>query len=146
LEDLSRQYPAEVNAKRLAKDFGAPHPTLAQTYARELLNVKPFPFFGGYSSRLFAESWESSNLYWARLADEMGYPPVLLNRLVPQLTRRMSEKIFATDLEDWPAMLRSMQETGEEFRKGKIVSPPEANTTSTALGQTLKDSGAIGEP
>jgi hypothetical protein len=111
-----------------------------------LLNVKPFPFFGGYSSRLFAESWESSNLYWARLADEMGYPPVLLNRLVPQLTRRMSEKIFATDLEDWPAMLRSMQETGEEFRKGKIVSPPEANTTSTALGQTLKDSGAIGEP
>jgi hypothetical protein len=146
LEDLSRQYPAEVNAKRLAKDFGAPHPTLAQTYARELLNVKPFPFFGGYSSRLFAESWESSNLYWARLADEMGYPPVLLNRLVPQLTRRMSEKIFATDLEDWPAMLRSMQETGEEFRKGKIVSPPEANTTSSALGQTLKDSGAIGEP
>jgi hypothetical protein len=139
LEDLSRQYPAEVNAKRLSKDFGAPHPTLAQTYASELLNVKPFPFFGGYSSRLFAESWESSNLYWARLVDEMGYPPVLLNRLVPQLTLRMSEKIFATDLEDWPAMLRSLQETGEEFRRGKIVLPPGANTTSSALEQTVKD-------
>jgi hypothetical protein len=139
LEDLSRKYPAEVNSKRLAKDFGVPHPTLAQTYASELLNVKPFPFFGGYSSRLFGESWESSNLYWARLADEMGYSPVMLNRLVPGLTVVMTAKIFATDLEDWPAMLRSMQETGEEFRQGKIVFPPTANTASSSPQQTVKN-------
>jgi hypothetical protein len=139
LEDLSRKYPAEVNSKRLAKDFGVPHPTLAQTYASELLNVKPFPFFGGYSSRLFGESWESSNLYWARLADEMGYSPVMLNRLVPELTVVMTAKIFATDLEDWPAMLRSMQETGEEFRQGKIVFPPTANTASSSPEQTVKN-------
>ena len=57
-----------------------------------------------------------------RLADELGYPPVMLNRLVPELTYRMVEKIFATDFEDWPAMLRAMRETGEEFRQGKIAS------------------------
>ena len=69
-----------------------------------------------------AESWDSTNLYWARLADEMNYPPVALNRLVPELTRRMVQRIFATDTEDFPAVLRAMQETGEEFRNGKIAS------------------------
>jgi len=121
LESLSRQQPAEVNWERLSQDFGVPHPILAQTYARELLNVEPFPAFEGYSSRLLAESFDSSNLYWARLADEMGYSPVLLNRLAPELTRRMVEKIFATNFEDWPAILRAMRETGEELRQGKIA-------------------------
>jgi hypothetical protein len=43
----------------------------------------------------------------------------MLNRLVPQLTRRMVERTFATHLEDWPAVLRAMRETGEEFKQGK---------------------------
>ena len=43
----------------LSQDFGVPHPMLARTYARELLNVRPFPMFQGYSSRLFAETWDS---------------------------------------------------------------------------------------
>jgi hypothetical protein len=68
-----------------------------------------------------AESWDSNNLYWARLADEMGYEPSSLNRLVPALTRRMVEKLFATDLEDWPAVLRAERETAEEFRAGKMA-------------------------
>lgn len=119
LEALVKQYPEETDWQRLSHDFGVPHPTLARSYARELLNVRPLPFFGGYSSRMFGESWESSNLYWARLADEMGYPPVMLNRIVPELTRQMNAKIFATDFEDWPAMVRAMQETGAEFRKNK---------------------------
>jgi hypothetical protein len=38
------------------------------------------------------------------------------------LTHRMVEKIFATDLEDWPALLRALRETGEEFRLGKTAS------------------------
>jgi len=122
LESLCQRDPAEVGWERLSQDFGVPHPILAQSYARELLNLKPFPAFEGYSSRLLAESWDSSNLYWARLADEKGYSPVMLNRLVPELTHRMVEKIFATDFEDWPAMLRAMRETGEEFRQGKIAS------------------------
>jgi len=121
LDALSRLHPADVSWERLSQDFGVPHPILAQTYGRELLSVKPFPAFEGYSSRLLAESWDSNNLYWARLADEMGYSPVDLNRLVPELTRRMVEKIFATEFEDWPAVLRAMQETGAEFRQGKLA-------------------------
>ncbi len=96
---------------------------LAQNYTCELLNVQPFPAFGGNSSRLLGESWDSTNLYWARLADEKGYSPVMLNRLVPELTRHMVANIFATDIEDWPALTRAMRETGEEFRQGKIALP-----------------------
>jgi hypothetical protein len=138
LDDLAKSSPAEAGSERISKDFGVPHPTMAYTTAHELLNVKPFPFFGGYSSRLFSESWESSNLYWARLADEVGYSPVALNRLVPELTRRMTAKIFASDLEDWPSMLRAMQETGEELRQGKIAALPVAKTTSS-LDRTVLD-------
>jgi hypothetical protein len=130
LEKLSQLYPEEVGWGRLSEDFGVPHPALAQTYARELLNVKPFPTFLGYSSRLLAESWDSNNLYWARLADEMGYPPVMLQSLVPQLTHRMIEKIFATHLEDWPALLRALRETGDEFRGGKIGTSPKSIAAS----------------
>jgi hypothetical protein len=125
LEHLGKK----VNLDRLSKDFGTPHPTLAQNYSLELLSVKPFPASGGDASRLFGESWDSTNLYWARLADELGYSPVMLNRLVPELTRRMVAKIFATDLEDWSAVQRAMQETGEEFRRGKIASLQVTNDT-----------------
>ena len=121
LATLFKSYPDEVNWERLSRDFGVPHRVLAQSYARELLNVPPSPVFMGYSSRMLAETWDSNNLYWARLADEKGYSPVMLNRLVPELTRRMVEKIFATDFADWPALLRAARETGEEFRQGKIV-------------------------
>ena len=120
LESLSHQDPEAVNQARLSRDFGVIHPVLAQTSARELLNVKPFPAMGGTYSRLMGECWDSGNLYWARLADEMHYPPVLLNRMVPELTHRMVERIFASEFDDWPAVLRAMQETGEEFRQGKI--------------------------
>jgi hypothetical protein len=130
LEGLAARYPAEVSWERLSEDFGVPHPALALNYARELLNVKPFPSFLGYSSRLLAESWDSNNLYWARLADEMGYSPVMLNRLVPELTRRMVEQTFATHLEDWPAVLRAMRETGDEFRHGKIAALPKSGVAS----------------
>ena len=121
LQDLSSHHPEEVAWERLSKDFGAPHPALTLSYARELLNVKPFPALMGYGSRLLAESWDSNNLYWARLADERGYAPEMLNQLAPELTRRMVEKIFATDFEDWPAINRAMREAGEEFRQGKIA-------------------------
>jgi hypothetical protein len=127
LESLAQSHPEEVSLERLSRDFGVPHPALEQNYARQLLNLQPFPAFMGYSSRFLAESWDSNNLYWARLADEKGYSPVLLNRLVPELTRRMVEKIFATDLEDWPALLRAARETGDEFRLGKNAAV--ANTT-----------------
>ena len=139
LNALAAEHPQEVSWTRLSEDFGVPHPALEQNYARELLNVEPFPTYLGYSSRLLAECWDSSNLYWARLADELGYSPVMLNRLVPQLTRRMVEKIAASHPEDWMAVLRAMQETGEEFRQGKNQAPGAspasrpAATPSTAM-------------
>jgi hypothetical protein len=124
LDDLIVRFPAETNVARISEDFGVPHPALAQNYGRELMNMKPVPTFLYYSSRLMAESWDSGNLYWGRLADEMGYSPVMLNVLVPQLTRRMVEQTFASHLEDWSAVLRAMRETGEEFRQGKIAALP----------------------
>jgi hypothetical protein len=130
LASLSERFPRELAWERLSQDFGVPHPALTQSYARELLNVKPFPAFEGYSSRLLAESWDSSNLYWARLADEMGYSPIMLNRMVPELTHRMVEKIFATDSEDWPAVLRALRETGDEFRTGKLAAMQSSVTAS----------------
>jgi hypothetical protein len=136
LEDLRSRYAAEVSWERISRDFGVPHPTLAQTNARELLNLKPFPFFGSYSSRLFGESWESNNLFWARLADEMGYSPATLNSLIPELTLHMIANTSATDLDDWPAVLRAMQKTGDEFRQGKIAPLPAANVASRGPEQT----------
>ncbi len=124
LQELSRQHPEQVNWKRLSHDFGTPHPVMALNYGPELLNVAPMPPFAGSSSRFLPESWDSPNLYWARLADEAGYSPVMLNRLVPELTQVMLQKIFATDFEDWPALLRAMHETGTEFRQGKLGSLP----------------------
>jgi hypothetical protein len=148
LDALIRQAPAEVNLQRLSQDFGTPHPVLAQNYRCELLNVQPFPAFGGNSSRLLGESWDSTNLYWARLADEKGYSPVMLNRLVPELTRRMVANIFATDIEDWPALTRAMRETGEEFRQGKIAQPPvtEASSSTPESGVQVQQSQVRSTP
>ncbi len=130
LDNLCLQHPDEVSVERISRDFGIPHPTLAQTYGRELLNVKPFPAFSGYSSRLFGESWDSSNLYWARLADERNDAPEALNVLSPQLTRLMITKIFATDFEDWPAVVRAMHEAGNELLQGKVGLPAGTETTA----------------
>lgn len=133
VEELCRQHPDQVNWQRLSHDFGTPHPSLAQNYGTELLNMLPMPSFSGYSSRFLAESWDSPNLYWARLADEGGYSPVMLNTLVPELTRVMVRKIFATEFEDWPALLRAMHETAADFRQGKL-----SQITTAQAGSGLK--------
>ena len=131
LDDVYRKSPSDANPERLSADFGVPHPTLTVTSSCKLLNLKPFAAFGGNASRLLAESWESDNLYWARLADEMGYSPVTLNVLVPVLTRHMVANIFASNIDDWPALLRALEKTGDEFRQGKIT----VQTASTIARQ-----------
>ncbi len=131
LEQLAQKDPSETSVERLSRDFGVPHPTLDESDVCALVNIKPFPALAGHASRLFGESWQSNNLYWARLADEMGYPPVMLNLLVPALTQRMVANIFATDIEDRAALLRALQQTGEEFRKGQIRVQM-ADTTATS--------------
>ena len=47
--------------------------------------------------------------------------PAMLNMLVPNLTRTMVANIFATEVNDSQALLRALNETGEQFRKGKIT-------------------------
>ena len=123
LQELCRQHPDQVNWNRLSRDFGTPHPNLAQSDGLELINIPPMPPFAGRASRFLAESLDSPNLYWARLADEGGYSPVMLHHIVPEMTRVMIEKIFATDFEDWPALLRAMREAGTEFKQGKLNTP-----------------------
>jgi hypothetical protein len=121
LDALVKRDPVHTSPERLAKDFGVPHLEMAQSDSCTLLNRGIFPASGAFDGRLFGESWESSNLYWARLADEMGYSPVMLNVLVPSLTRHMVSNIFATNIDDWPAVLRALNQTGDEFRTGQIT-------------------------
>ncbi len=142
LDALVAKDPEATSPRRLATDFGVPHPILADSYSCALITSEPFPVAGGYGSRLFGESWESSNLYWARLADEKGYPPAMLNILVPELTRQMVANISATSIDDWPALLRAMQQTGEEFRQGKIY----IHTASTPQNnQNIANGGSHAE-
>ena len=63
-----------------------------------------------------AESWESNTLYWAVLADEVHLAPSQLNVLIPEWTQRVVERIFASHLEDWPALLKSLRIVGAEVR------------------------------
>ncbi|HME07608.1 MAG TPA: hypothetical protein VKG25_11170 [Bryobacteraceae bacterium] len=106
--------PRELNYASISRAFGTPKPTLTNSYVPELLNLRTFPTLMGYSSRILAESWESNLLYYAALADQIHAPPAQLNLLVPVWTQETVERIFATHLEDWPALLRSLRLVGED--------------------------------
>jgi hypothetical protein len=113
---LGQEAPSETNARVISRAFGTPKPTLANTYEPELLNLRTFPTLMGYSSRILAESWESNLLYYAALANDIHVQPAELNLLVPQWTQKTVEQIFATHLEDWPALLRSLRVVGDSVR------------------------------
>lgn len=113
---LAAEAPAAVSAEAISRAFGTPKPTLANTYGPELLNLRTFPTLMGYSSRILAESWESNLLFYAALADEIHAQPEQLNVLVPSWTEQTVEHIFATNLEDWPALLRSLRQVGDDVR------------------------------
>jgi hypothetical protein len=42
----------------------------------------------------------------------------------------MVANIFASNIDDWHALLRAMQQTGNEFRQGKIVFQAALTTSS----------------
>ena len=109
--------PNQISYAAISRAFGTPKPTLANSYSPELLNLRTFPTLMGYSSRILAESWESNLLYYAAIADELNIPPSQLNVLVPAWTQSTVEHIFATHLEDWPALLRSLRAVGDEARQ-----------------------------
>src|SRR6202047_920454 len=105
-----------VNYTAISRAFGTPKPTLSNSYEPELLGLRTFPTLMGYSSRIMAESWESNTLYWAALADELSVTPSQLNVRIPQWTQKLVEQIFASHLEDWPAVLKSLRFVGDDVR------------------------------
>ncbi|HTW65732.1 MAG TPA: hypothetical protein VME17_13990 [Bryobacteraceae bacterium] len=113
----SADSPQQLNYNVISHSFGTPKPTLTNSYSPELLGLRTFPTLMGYSSRILAESWESDLLYYAALADQLYLAPSELNVLVPQWTRETVERIFATNLDDWPALLRSLRLVGEDVRE-----------------------------
>jgi hypothetical protein len=116
LKRMAEASPKELGRDAISRAFGTPKPTLANSYEPELLNLRTFPTLMGYSSRIMAESWESNTLYWAALADEIGVSPAQLNVRIPEWTRSLVEQIFASHLEDWPAVLKSLRLVGDEVR------------------------------
>ncbi len=116
IDRIEREASGRISYEKISREFGTPKPTLTGSYRPELLHWRTFPALMGYSSRILAESWESTNLYWAALADEIHAPPSQLNVLIPEWTRQTVEQIFATHLEDWPAVLRSLRHVGEDVR------------------------------
>jgi hypothetical protein len=117
MRQLAQASPNEVSYAAISREFGTPKPTLANSYQPELLNLRTFPTLMGYSSRIMAESWESNTLYWASLADEINLRPSQLNTQIPQWTQKLVERIFASHLEDWPALLKSLRQVGDDARK-----------------------------
>jgi hypothetical protein len=116
MRQLAEASPKDVSYAAISREFGTPKPTLSNSYQPELLNLRTFPTLMGYSSRIMAESWESNTLYWASLADEINLRPAQLNTQIPQWTQKLVERIFASHLEDWPALLKSLRLVGEDVR------------------------------
>lgn len=110
----------QVTPQAISATWGTPKPTLTNSFRQELLNLQTFPALMGYSSRIMAESWESNQLYWAAMAAETGIEPARLSLLVPDWTQTAMERIFASHLEDWPALLRGLRSVGDDIRAGKL--------------------------
>ncbi|MBV8867044.1 MAG: hypothetical protein JO210_16730 [Acidobacteriaceae bacterium] len=117
LTSMAAEKSPELSPQTISHVFGTPKPTLTHSYRPGLLYLRTFPALMGYSSRILAESWESNNLYFAGLADQAGVPVQQLDAYVPEWNRSAIENIFATHLEDWPAILRSLQTVGKEVRQ-----------------------------
>ena len=122
IDRIEREAPGRIGYEQVSRTFGTPKPTLTGSYRPELLYLRTFPAVMGYSSRILAESWESPILYWAALADEVHAAPSQLNVLIPEWTQQTVEQIFATHLEDWPAVLRSLRHVGDDIRaKARVL-------------------------
>jgi hypothetical protein len=120
LAHLRARAPDQVSSAAISRAWGTSKPTLTNSYRQELLNLKTFPTLMGYSSRIMAESWESNQLYWAAIGAEMDVMPARLALLIPEWTQTTVERIFASHLEDWPALLRSLRSVGDDALAGKL--------------------------
>jgi hypothetical protein len=134
IRQLAESDPKQINYDVISRAFGTPKPTLANSYEPELMNLRTFPTLMGYSSRIMAESWESNTLYWAALADELALPPAALNVRIPEWTQQLVEHIFASHLEDWPAVLKSLRLVGDDIRSKSRA----ANTSDSKAAALLQ--------
>ncbi len=116
IDALLAENPKTLTAQVISRSFGTPKPNLTHSYQPGLLYLRTFPALMGFSSRILAESWESNNLAYAALADQVGTPINQLDAYVPEWNRSAIENIFATHLEDWPALLRSLQITARNVK------------------------------
>ncbi|HUI76444.1 MAG TPA: hypothetical protein VLY24_00975 [Bryobacteraceae bacterium] len=123
IRELRAAHAGEVSEQAVSRAFGTPKPTLTTSYRPELLHLRTFPTLMGYSSRVMAESWESNTLFWVALADELHATPAQLNVLIPEWTQKVVERIFASHLEDWPALLRSLRLVGDDIRAKAKIQP-----------------------
>jgi hypothetical protein len=121
LAELRAEHDPSLAPEAIARTFGTPKPTLTHSMQPGLLNLRTFPALMGYSSRILAESWESNNIYYAALADRTGVPVSQLDSYVPEWNRATIENIFATHLEDWPALLRSLRIVGTNIEQQRTV-------------------------
>ncbi len=138
---LKSLVPDQVSEAAISRAWGTPKPTLANSYNQELLNLRTFPTLMGYSSRIMAESWESNLLYWADLGDQLGIQPAQLNVLVPDWTRQVVERIFASHLEDWPALLKSVRSVGRGIAGAKYARG-ESGAADSGTGEETKHGDA----
>ena len=130
IASMTAESPGFVSSAAISAVFGTPKPTLTHSYQPGLLKLRTFPTLMGYSSRILAETWESNNLYFAALADETGVPVNQLDSVIPLWTRATIENIFATHLEDWPALLRSLHAVGDNIRRGEAQQQTASSTIS----------------
>jgi hypothetical protein len=114
---IAAQHEQQLMPEAISRAFGTPKPTLTHSFQPAVLNLRTFPALMGFSSRILAESWESNNFYYAALAYETGVPSTQLDTIVPEWNRAAIENIFATHLEDWPALLRSLDTLGTAVRQ-----------------------------
>ncbi len=115
--EIRRMSPSpQVAPEAISLAFGTPKPTLTSSNRPGLAFLRTFPTLMGYSSRIMAESWESSILYYAALSDELQVDPGRLAVSAPEWTQHTVQRIFATHLEDWPALLRALRVVGDEVR------------------------------
>jgi hypothetical protein len=128
LRQIAQDEPRAADYAAISRAFGTPKPTLATSYEPELLNLRTFPALMGYSSRILAESWESNTLYWVALADELNLPPAELNLKIPEWTGMLAEQIFASNLEDWPAVLEALRSVGAAVRQQHRAAVRERNS------------------
>lgn len=121
IAEIASQNDPSLSPEAIAHAFGTPKPTLTHSLQPGLLYLRTFPALMGYSSRILAESWESNNLYYAALADRTGIPVSELDCYVPEWNRATIENIFATHLEDWPALLRSLRTVGTNIQQQRVL-------------------------